>query len=153
MKVRLLYISISGNTRSFVQRLVAYAASQNQYEFIPVEISDASMDAIEMAPYFAIVPTYLEGGTGTGPNVHELLTFALSDYIAYMNNANYLLGLVGSGNKNFDDQYVLTAKRYAQMYQVPLLADYELRGLPDDVQYVYQALVQRLVEWQATSGV
>ena len=153
MKVRLLYISISGNTRAFVQRLVQYADTQNQYEFIPVEISDASMDAIEAAPFFAIVPTYLEGGTGTGENIHELLTFALGDYLAYADNAHFLLGIVGSGNKNFDDQYVLTAKRYAQTYHAPLLADYELRGLPDDVTRIYQALVQRLVEWQATSGV
>ncbi|EOS8040498.1 class Ib ribonucleoside-diphosphate reductase assembly flavoprotein NrdI, partial [Enterococcus hirae] len=50
--------------------------------------------------------------------------------------------VVGSGNKNFNNQYCLTAKQYASQFGFPFLADYELRGTPADVERVYQKLVE-----------
>lgn len=145
MKVRLLYISISGNTRSFVKNLVTFAHEQGDVDFEPVEISDASADTDEVAPYFALVPTYLDGGNGIDNGVHEIMTNALYDQIA-ADNAKQLLGIIGSGNKNFNAQYILTARRYAQAFDAPVIANYELRGTTRDVERVYKAMRQRLVE-------
>lgn len=146
MEIRLLYISQSGNTRSFVQRLVSLANETGQVSFVPVEISDATPDDFETTPYFAFVPTYLDGGNGIDNGVKETLTNALGEYIDYANNDRKLLGVIGSGNKNFNIQYTLTANRYADKYNVPMLADFELRGMPQDVTRVYDILVQRLVD-------
>ncbi|HAP3322092.1 TPA: class Ib ribonucleoside-diphosphate reductase assembly flavoprotein NrdI, partial [Enterococcus faecalis] len=63
------YISISGNTRSFVQRLTTYAEEQHQQnEKNPTitfkEISENSPLEVETEPFFTFVPTYLDGGDG-----------------------------------------------------------------------------------------
>ena len=146
MKVRLLYTSISGNTRSFVNHLVTYATERDDLTFEAVEISDASFDQDETAPFFAFVPTYLDGGNGIDNGVKEIMTNALADQISYGDNRQHLLGIVGSGNKNFNAQYILTARRYAVAFQAPVIASYELRGTPRDVETVYAAISQRLLE-------
>ena len=68
-KVSLVYISLSGNTESFVTRLKIYLLEQ--YKNIEVEkihIKDLVKEGeafFEMTnPYVAFLPTYLEGGNG-----------------------------------------------------------------------------------------
>jgi protein involved in ribonucleotide reduction len=146
MEIRLLYISQSGNTKAFVQRLTTFAAEQGQVTFTPVEISDATPDDFETTPYYAFVPTYLDGGNGIDNGVKETLTNALGEYLDYGNNGRHILGVIGSGNKNFNIQYTLTANRYADKYNVPMLADFELRGMPQDVTRIYDILLQHLTD-------
>jgi len=149
--IRILFISIEGNTRNFVSNLTDYAATQHATDaslptIAATEISEASDLVAETTPYFCFVPTYLNGGNGIDNGVKELMTNVLGEYIAYGNNARYLLGVVGSGNRNFNEQYCLTAKRYAKQFNAPFVANYELRGVPADEKRVYQALVTRLKE-------
>ncbi|MFV0557764.1 MAG: class Ib ribonucleoside-diphosphate reductase assembly flavoprotein NrdI [Enterococcus sp.] len=144
----LIYISISGNTRSFVQRLQTYASTQQaQNPALPLvelkEIHDNSSLQAETTPFFAFVPTYLEGGNGVETGEQEILTESLYDYLAFKENARYCLGVIGSGNKNFNRQYCLTAKQYAAKLGFPFLDDYELRGTQADLQRIYQLLVQK----------
>lgn len=68
------------------------------------------------------------------------MTNTLGEYIDYGNNARHCLGIVGSGNKNFNEQYCLTARRYAKQFDVPFVADYELRGTDSDVVRIYETL-------------
>ncbi|MDR0898880.1 MAG: class Ib ribonucleoside-diphosphate reductase assembly flavoprotein NrdI [Lactobacillaceae bacterium] len=145
---RLLYISVSGNTRHFVENLVNYVVD-NSVDFIiePVEVSDGSLDRIETEPFFAAVPTYLDGGNGIDNGVKEILTNALFDQIDYLDSPQNLIGVIGSGNKNFNAQYVLTAKRYAETFNAPLIGDYELRGTQADVKRIYEALVETVKDY------
>ncbi|MFD1318767.1 class Ib ribonucleoside-diphosphate reductase assembly flavoprotein NrdI [Loigolactobacillus zhaoyuanensis] len=143
--INVLYISISGNTRSFVEDLQEYAQQQHEIAaeqplITLKEISEASPLADETAPYFAFVPTYLDGGNGIDNGVKELLTNVLGEYIAYHTNRKYCRGVVGSGNRNFNEQYCLTAKRYAHDFGFPVIGDYELRGMPADVKRIYATL-------------
>ncbi|MBW4803362.1 class Ib ribonucleoside-diphosphate reductase assembly flavoprotein NrdI [Loigolactobacillus coryniformis] len=145
--IRILYISISGNTRAFVEDLQEYAEQQHrtaadQPLITLKEISEASPLADETAPYFAFVPTYLDGGNGIDNGVKELLTNVLGEYIGYNANRQFCLGVVGSGNRNFNEQYCLTAKRYARDFGFPVIGDYELRGTPTDVKRIYATLQQ-----------
>ena len=105
------YISISGNTRSFVQRLTTYAEEQ-----------------------------HLDGGDGINNGNTEILTEVMREYLAFENNYRYCSGVVGSGNKNFNHQYCLTAKQYAEQFNFPFLADYELRGTQADIERIYAIL-------------
>lgn len=148
MPTRILFISQSGNTRAFVSKLIDYAAKQAGPQFEGIEINDMSPDQHETSPYFAFVPTYLDGGNGIDNGVKEIMTNALFDQISFGNNARHLIGVVGSGNKNFNAQYVLTAKRYAQTFDSPLIADYELRGNQNDVKRIYYALCKTLDDLQ-----
>ena len=142
------YISISGNTRSFVQRLTTYSEEQHQHNeknptITSKEISENSPLEVETEPFFTFVPTYLDGGNGLDNGDTEILTETMREYLEYEDNHNLCLGVVGSGNKNFNNQYCLTAKQYAQRFGFPFLADYELRGTPSDVTRVYQILAEK----------
>ncbi|MBS9337046.1 class Ib ribonucleoside-diphosphate reductase assembly flavoprotein NrdI [Fructobacillus parabroussonetiae] len=142
---RLLYISIEGNTESFVQKLAAVAESEGD-QLSLLALGDEIDPAHEKEPFVALVPTYLNGGTGTGPEVVEIFTNALADYIDFGNNARYLRGVIGSGNRNFNDQYILTAKRYAEKYHVPVIGDYELRGTSREAEKIFARIKETLGE-------
>lgn len=142
---RLLYASIEGNTQSFINKLQAVAEEKGDTIDAKV-VGDETDYEEEHQPFVAIVPTYLTGGTGTGPAVVEIFTNALADYIDFADNATLIKGVVGSGNRNFNDQYILTAKRYAKKYQVPVIGDYELRGTPYDAEKIYQSIKETLGE-------
>ncbi|MBS9336458.1 class Ib ribonucleoside-diphosphate reductase assembly flavoprotein NrdI [Fructobacillus papyrifericola] len=142
---RLLYISIEGNTESFVKKLAAVAEAEGD-QLSLLEVGDEVNPVHEKAPFVVLVPTYLNGGTGTGPEVVEIFTNALGDYVDFGNNARYIRGVIGSGNRNFNDQYILTAKRYAEKFQVPVIGDYELRGTPREAEKIFARIKETLGE-------
>ncbi|MBS9338536.1 class Ib ribonucleoside-diphosphate reductase assembly flavoprotein NrdI [Fructobacillus sp. M2-14] len=140
---RVLYTTIEGNTESFVKKLQSIAMfSDDDIDF--KEIGEETDYENEENPFVALVPTYLTGGTGTGPEVIEEFTTPLGEYIDYGNNARKLKGMIGSGNRNFNDQYILTAKRYAKKYNVPVIADYELRGTTREAEKIFQIIKETL---------
>ena len=148
--ISLVYISLSGNTESFVTRLKNYLLSQ--YEGIEVQkihIKDLvkeGQDFYEMDhPYVTFLPTYLEGGNGVDNGDVEILTTPVGDFIAYGDNASKCFGVVGSGNRNFNNQYCLTAKQYSQRFGFPVLADFEMRGMLEDIKHV-AAIIADLYE-------
>ena len=141
MKVAFVYISLSGNTQSFVKRLSA--TLQAKYENLDIQAVNIKDMVKEGVPFFqmdtdfiAFLPTYLEGGNGLDSGDVEILTNDLGDFIAFENNVQHCLGIVGSGNKNFNNQYILTAKQYARRFGFPVLDDFELRGLQNDIERV-----------------
>lgn len=143
--INLLYISISGNTRAFAKRLAAYAETQHAADAAaPLinleEVSDATQNEGETAPYFVMIPTYLDGGNGIDNGFNELMTTAMGDYLREPGNAEWCRGIIGSGNRNFNEQYCLTAKEYCKEFKVPFLADYELRGTASDAKRIYDIL-------------
>ncbi|MFV0559596.1 MAG: class Ib ribonucleoside-diphosphate reductase assembly flavoprotein NrdI [Enterococcus sp.] len=144
--MNILYISIAGNTRAFVQKLVEYAESATTSDAPALtikEIHENSDFIKETEPFFVFVPTYLEGGNGVDNGDTEILTETMREYLEYSDNYKQCLGVVGSGNKNFNRQYCLTAKQYAEQFDFPFLADYELRGTPKDVETIYAQLLHR----------
>ncbi|EOH92268.1 nrdI protein [Enterococcus haemoperoxidus ATCC BAA-382] len=142
--MRILYISISGNTRSFVKRLVTYASDKYDTQIEVKEIHENSVFEDEPMPFFTFVPTYLDGGNGVDNGDTEILTETMREYLDYHCNYHFCLGVIGSGNKNFNNQYCLTAKQYAEKFDFPFLADYELRGTQEDLERVYKILVERI---------
>ena len=140
--IKILYISISGNTRSFVNRLVDYADNTHNVQIELKEIHENSSFENETEPFFTFVPTYLDGGNGVDNGDTEILTDTMREYLDFHGNYRYCLGVVGSGNKNFNHQYCLTAKQYAEKFDFPFLIDYELRGTQEDIERVYHILVQ-----------
>lgn len=146
--MNILFISIEGNTRSFLTRMTAYARQQHSFDDKnPLvkckEITDQTAPAAEEKPFFAFVPTYLDGGNGFDSGFTELMTNALGEYIGQNDNAEKCIGVVGSGNKNFNEQYCLTAKKYSKEFDAPFLADYELRGTDEDIDKIYHILAKR----------
>lgn len=152
--MKILYLSISGNTRAFAKHIAEYA--ENQHADNPEmpgislkEIHENSPFEKESEPFFTFVPTYLDGGNGLDNGDTEILTETLREYLEYEENHTLCLGVVGSGNKNFNNQYCLTAKQYARKFGFPFLADYELRGTPTDVANVYAILAKTFSAYNA----
>ena len=140
-KVSLVYISLSGNTESFVRRLTDYLLEQHpSLEVEKIHIKDMVKEGqpfFEMDnPFIAFLPTYLEGGNGVDNGDVEILTTDVGDFIAYGQNASKCLGVIGSGNRNFNNQYCLTAKQYSERFGFPVLADFEMRGMLGDIKKV-----------------
>ena len=139
-KIYLVYISLSGNTQSFVRRLISYLQFQSDIKVEEVHVKDLVKQDIPFyaldAPCVAFLPTYLEGGNGVDNGDTEILTNPLGDFIAHAGNDQRCLGVVGFGNRNFNHQYCLTAKQYSQRFGFPVLDEVELRGLNNDLERV-----------------
>ena len=148
-KIDLIYISLSGNTDSFVKRLRDYLLLNTKLKEVNLlNVKDLVKENIpfnEVAnPFVAFLPTYLEGGNGIDNGDKEILTTPLREYIRYKDNYKKCLGIIGSGNKNFNNQYCLTAKQYSQEFGFPVLYNFELRGLDIDI-YNVASIVENLL--------
>lgn len=141
MELNFLYISISGNTKSFITRLSQSLEAQG-HQVTSQDISELDNRTYPLdKPFIAFLPTYLEGGNGVDNGDHEILTNALGDFIEAHDNFKHCLGIVGSGNKNFNNQYCLTAIQYAKYFDFPFLADFEMRGTPKDIERIGQIIL------------
>ncbi|HEM4073035.1 TPA: class Ib ribonucleoside-diphosphate reductase assembly flavoprotein NrdI [Streptococcus suis] len=145
-KIYLVYISLSGNTESFVKRLKSFFQFQTDWEIELVHVKDLVKQAIPFyqldAPFVAFLPTYLEGGNGVDNGDVEILTNPLGDFIAFGTNAELCLGVVGSGNRNFNNQYCLTAKQYAERFDFPVIDTFELRGMQNDIERIGRKIME-----------
>lgn len=149
-KLHLVYISLSGNTQSFVRRLTSYFQFETDWEVVEVHVKDLVKEGKPFfpinGPFVAFLPTYLEGGNGLDNGDTEILTNPLGDFIASFDNADHCLGIVGSGNRNFNNQYCLTAKQYAERFGFPVLDNFELRGLQNDIDRIGQKIMAAMEE-------
>ena len=143
-QLTLVYISLSGNTQSFVKRMSNYLSLNHGINCRQINIKELNHETFQVdEPFVALLPTYLEGGNGVDNGDVEILTTDVADFIAYGDNASKCLGVVGSGNRNFNNQYCLTAKQYSQRFGFPMLADFEMRGMLGDIKKV-AAIVEDL---------
>lgn len=140
----IVYISLSGNVQSFVKRLGEYLQNHYQLSSKAINIKDLNHETFPVAsPFVAILPTYLEGGNGIDSGDVEILTNPLGDFIAAHENYKYCFGIIGSGNRNFNKQYCLTAKQYAKRFGFPMLGDFELRGTSADIERLAKIIVKQ----------
>ena len=102
-----------------------------------INIKDLRHETFPVSEAFvALLPTYLEGGNGLDSGDKEILTTPLRQFIAALDNYKNCFGIIGSGNRNFNHQYCLSAKQYAQQFGFPMLADFELRGTTADIERI-----------------
>ena len=133
-KIRFYYISLSGNTSSFVQRVSQYIKTTHHREVESLNIKDLKGKATMVdGPFVSFLPTYLEGGNGIDTGFQEILTGNLRKFLEYQGNFRYCLGIIGSGNRNFNKQFCLSAFQYAEQFGFPVIDVFELRGTDEDV--------------------
>ena len=136
-RIRFYYISLSGNTSSFVQRVSQYIETTHHREVESLNIKDLKGKAITVdGPFVSFLPTYLEGGNGIDTGFQEILTGNLQKFLEYQGNFRYCLGIIGSGNRNFNKQFCLTAFQYAEQFGFPVIDVFELRGTDEDVERI-----------------
>ena len=143
------YISLTGNTHSFVTKLVEYFKfQQSSLQLQLINVKDIIRDHTEFFelenPTIAFLPTYLEGGNGVDNGDVEVLTNPLGDFLAYEHNYAHCFGVIGSGNRNFNKQFCLTARQYSERFGFPVLDEFELRGSNRDVERIAAMLLEKI---------
>lgn len=116
------YSNRSGNTKRFVEKL----GYDNVYRVSELPLADKE--------YVLFVPTY---GGGDG---EYSIPRAVATFLNVKSNRDLLRGVVGFGNTNFGDHYCKAAYLIAEKTGVPILANIELLGTPEDVQLVQERL-------------
>lgn len=108
----LVYLSLTGNVRSFVKQVGMESMELNYSNpFTKVD-----------QEYIVITPTY-----------DDEITDVISSFIEYENNIRFLAGFVGSGNKNFDNDYCFNAVELSKKYGKSLIFTFEFSGTDKDI--------------------
>ena len=115
--VKVVYLSLTGKTRQFVNKL--------GWESIEISKKNPILEMKE--PYIVITPTY-----------GEQVAHFFYEYIDFEENRNLLMGVAGSGNRNFNTSYCSNSKELAKKYDVPLLHCFENQGTDKDVQILIE---------------
>ena len=154
--IQVYYISLSGNTTSFLERLDRYLQKEFQESLNYINVKDLVKSGEPSTfkindPYFAFLPAYLEGGNGLDTGDVEILTTPLRRLIAHKDNSKHCLGIIGSGNRNFNKQFCLTAHQYSEEFGFPVLDEFELRGTEEDIKRIAHSLNTRMIEWRYSS--
>lgn len=120
------YSSPTLNTHRFVEKLGVRAIR------IPIS-SKKPMEAVD-GPFVLISPTYAnDDGTNAVPK--PVIRFLNNEY-----NRNKLIGVIGSGNRNFGETFALGGRNIAKKCGVPLLYTFELSGTKIDVMTVKKGI-------------
>lgn len=117
------FSSTSENTSRFIQQLGVPALR------IPLMAIDASQFIVDQE-FILVTPTY---GQGSVPK----------QVVKFLNlEQNRLLcrGVIGSGNRNFFEDYAKAADIIAYKLNVPVLYKFELAGTPEDIETVKKGL-------------
>lgn len=145
----IVYISLSGNTHSFVTRFARHLKESYDITTRLINIKDLHHKTLPVEDDFlTLLPTYLEGGNGLDTGDQEILTTPLRQFIAAHENYQHCFGIIGSGNRNFNHQYCLSAKQYAEQFGFPFLADFELRGTNADIERIAPIVLEAWDNWR-----
>ena len=115
--MKVVYLSLTGKTRQFVKKL--------NWDFIEISKKNSTVQMEE--PYIVITPTY-----------GEQVAHFFYEYIDFEENRNLLMGVAGSGNRNFNTSFCSNARALAVKYEIPLLHCFENQGTDKDVQILIE---------------
>lgn len=147
-KINIIYISLNGNTKYFVSCLSDYIKENMDVMVESLNIKDLKGETFPVdEPFVSFLPTYLNGGNGIHTGDKEVLTTRLGDFIASNDNFRLCYGIIGSGNRNFNKQFCLSAKQYAESFSFPLIDVFELRGTQTDIKRIANLIIHHHEEF------
>lgn len=117
--VAIAYYSITGQTEKFIVK-ANLAAHQITDDFPQYEMKE---------DFILITPSY-----------QDFMMDSVVDFLNFKNNKKRLVGLIGCGNRNFNDLFAQTAKKLSVTLDVPILYLMEFSGTAKDVQNVKQII-------------
>lgn len=129
--VAIAFYSITGQTKKFVVK-TGLEAHEITDDFPQYEMNEK---------YILITPSY-----------QDFMMDSLVDFLNYKDNKKNLVGLIGCGNRNFNDLFAQTAKKLSVTLKVPILYLLEFSGTDKDVQNV-RDIVNKLSEGTNTKKV
>jgi protein involved in ribonucleotide reduction len=114
------YSSASGLVRSFAQRLDRPVHDLARRE---VRLSEAE------GPWVLLTPSYK-----TGNEANDTIPEAVRRFLRSPVNRRRMVGVMGSGNRNFGRYYQHAARDVAARSHRPVLFEFEIAGTPWDVE-------------------
>lgn len=124
------YSSTSNLTGRFAEHL-AEATGRAVHNLADAEVrkSEAS------GPWVLLTPSYKAG------NADEVtLPAGVRSFLRSPSNRRRMVGIIGSGNRNFGVYYQAAARELATTSRRPVLFEFELAGTPEDVAHCAQIL-------------
>lgn len=129
--VAVAYYSITGQTKKFVMK-TGLEAHEITDELPQYEMKDE---------YVLITPSY-----------QDFMMDSIVDFLNYKDNKKKLVGIIGCGNRNFNDLFAQTAKKLSVTLDVPILYLLEFSGSAEDVQNV-RNIIKKLDNGETTKKV
>jgi protein involved in ribonucleotide reduction len=120
------FSNYSGFTDKFVMKLGLEAVR------IPLKTVEAATFEVD-TEFVLVTPTY-------GANGRDFVPKQVIKFLNNTKNRELLRGVIGSGNRNFLDDYAKAADVVSAKCHVPLLYRFELDGTPDDVDNILTGL-------------
>ncbi len=114
------YSSASGLVRSFAERL-----GRPVFNLADREHRQSEVDG----PWVLLTPSYKTGNDSNDTIPEGVRRFLRSDH-----NRRLMVGVMGSGNRNFGRHYQMAARLIAERSHRPILFEFELAGTPWDVE-------------------
>ena len=114
------YSSSSGLVRSFAERL-----DRPVHDLSVREVRRSEVDG----PWVLLTPSYK-----TGNDANDTVPEAVRRFLRSAHNRRLLVGVMGSGNRNFGRYYQKAAREIAERSGRPVLFEFELAGTPWDVE-------------------
>ncbi|WP_066586439.1 class Ib ribonucleoside-diphosphate reductase assembly flavoprotein NrdI [Cellulomonas timonensis] len=114
------YSSASGLVRSFAERLERPVFNLAEREHRLSEVD---------GPWVLLTPSYK-----TGNDSNDTIPEAVRRFLRSEANRRRLVGVMGSGNRNFGQHYQMAAREIARRSGRPMLFEFELAGTPWDVE-------------------
>lgn len=128
MSIDIVYFSnYSGNTKRFVEKLNGNSIR------IPIDWDD-TRPLVVGSKFVLFVPTY------GGGSQNAAIPKQVRRFLNIPENRNLLRGVVGFGNTNFGEHFCKGARMISEKTGVPLLAQVEIFGTPEDVTKVEKAM-------------
>lgn len=117
------YSSVSNLTGRFAEHLAAATGREVH------NLADAAVRRRDVeGPWVLITPSYKAG------NADEVtLPAPVKAFLRSPTNRRRLVGIIGSGNRNFGAYYQAAARELAAASGRPVLFEFELSGTPEDV--------------------
>ena len=120
------FSSVTRNTDRFIEKLGLPAVR------IPLKSEDAATMEVD-EEFILITPTY---GSSSGGSVPKQVI----KFLNTIKNRELLRGVIGSGNRNFNEDFARAADTVAAKCKVPLLYRFELAGTEEDLDTVRQGI-------------
>lgn len=117
------YSSVSNLTGRFAEALATTTGRETH------NLADADVRSREVGgPWVLLTPSYKAG------NAHQVtLPAPVRSFLRSPVNRRKLIGIIGSGNRNFGAYYQAAARQLAAVSGRPVLFEFELSGTAEDV--------------------
>lgn len=125
--VRQLPVYYYSSVSNLIRRFATNLATTHKRPVL--DLSEREVRASEpTGPWVLLTPSYKAGN-----DAHATLPAPVRSFLRSPATRRRLIGIIGSGNRNFGEHYQAAARELARVSRRPVIFEFELAGTPEDV--------------------